>query len=201
MDADKSMDRRLFVQSLLCMEFHGVGRKVADCVSLFSLDCRDSVPVDTHVWDIAVRDYEPELVRFKSLTPIAYEAVGDHFRRRFSPCAGWAHSVLFAAELGQFRVLLPAALQEDMALFAVQERDKKKRLRDEKKARAAVQKEKDKNMNENDIKDEDNDDNENGDDGGKDQALLMSKANTKANSKSQPGSSGKKRKLKIEMEE
>jgi D-sedoheptulose 7-phosphate isomerase len=28
----------------------GVGKKVADCVSLFSLDQSMSVPVDTHVW-------------------------------------------------------------------------------------------------------------------------------------------------------
>ena len=33
----------------------GVGRKVADCVALFSLDKHDVVPVDTHVWDIACR--------------------------------------------------------------------------------------------------------------------------------------------------
>ena len=31
----------------------GVGNKVADCISLFSLDCAGSVPVDTHVFQIA----------------------------------------------------------------------------------------------------------------------------------------------------
>ena len=31
----------------------GEGNKVADCISLFSLDCADSVPVDTHVFQIA----------------------------------------------------------------------------------------------------------------------------------------------------
>lgn len=31
----------------------GVGNKVADCIALFSLDCADSVPVDTHVFQIA----------------------------------------------------------------------------------------------------------------------------------------------------
>jgi N-glycosylase/DNA lyase len=31
----------------------GVGNKVADCIALFSLDCPGSVPVDTHVFQIA----------------------------------------------------------------------------------------------------------------------------------------------------
>jgi N-glycosylase/DNA lyase len=31
----------------------GVGRKVADCICLFSLDKLDALPVDTHVWKIA----------------------------------------------------------------------------------------------------------------------------------------------------
>ena len=38
----------------------GVGPKVADCVALFSLDATSSVPVDTHVWRIACRDYDDE---------------------------------------------------------------------------------------------------------------------------------------------
>ena len=32
----------------------GVGRKVADCVALFSLDKYDVVPVDTHVWQASL---------------------------------------------------------------------------------------------------------------------------------------------------
>ena len=31
----------------------GVGRKVADCVALFSMDCPETIPVDTHVFQIA----------------------------------------------------------------------------------------------------------------------------------------------------
>ena len=47
---------RLEVQEAL-LGFAGVGRKVADCVALFSLDQADAIPVDTHVWQIALRDY------------------------------------------------------------------------------------------------------------------------------------------------
>ena len=35
------------------IKFHGVGPKVADCVSLFSLECLSVVPVDTHVLQVA----------------------------------------------------------------------------------------------------------------------------------------------------
>ena len=51
------------------MLLSGVGRKVADCVGLFSLNQPGAIPVDTHVWDISVRDYDPSLSQYKSLTP------------------------------------------------------------------------------------------------------------------------------------
>ena len=35
----------------------GVGPKVADCICLMSLDKHEAVPVDTHVWQVAKRQY------------------------------------------------------------------------------------------------------------------------------------------------
>ena len=122
--AADSESSRLQVQSALC-ECPGIGRKVADCVALFSLDQTASIPVDTHVWDICCRDYDPSLKDAKSLTPVIYERVGDVFRSRFESKAGWAHSVLFAAELGDFRRLLPEALQAEMKAFADESREHK----------------------------------------------------------------------------
>ena len=118
---------RLRVQSQL-MLMPGVGRKVADCVALFSLDQTEGIPVDTHVWDIALRDYDPLLTlkRAKSITPAIYEEVGEVFRKRFPCKAGWAHSVLFAAELPEFRVRLPIALQEEMKAFTEHSKSVKK---------------------------------------------------------------------------
>eukprot|EP00607_Mallomonas_marina_P003197 CAMPEP_0182423144 /NCGR_PEP_ID=MMETSP1167-20130531/9052_1 /TAXON_ID=2988 /ORGANISM="Mallomonas Sp, Strain CCMP3275" /LENGTH=514 /DNA_ID=CAMNT_0024601841 /DNA_START=137 /DNA_END=1681 /DNA_ORIENTATION=+ len=123
------------------LQLPGVGRKVADCVALFSLDQVTAVPVDTHVWDIVVRDYDPSLASAKSLTPAVYEAVGDIFRRRFGPYAGWAHSVLFAAELPDFRPRLPEDTQQEMLVFAKERRQVKllkkeemKRKREEKES-------------------------------------------------------------------
>jgi N-glycosylase/DNA lyase len=51
----------------------GVGNKVADCIALFSLDCSDCVPVDTHVFQIAVnRGYVKGVTKQASLTEKVY---------------------------------------------------------------------------------------------------------------------------------
>eukprot|EP01031_Cornospumella_fuschlensis_P046504 gene46504-56944_t len=116
--AESEAKNRKGVQAELC-RLPGVGPKVADCVALFSLDQPNIVPVDTHVWRIATRDYAPQLAnsRSSSLTPAVYDSVGDVFRRLFQRNAGWAHSVLFAAELPAFREQLPAQLVSDMKRF------------------------------------------------------------------------------------
>ncbi|KAF4134388.1 putative N-glycosylase/DNA lyase [Phytophthora infestans] len=89
------------------MVFSGVGRKVADCVALFSLEKLEAIPVDTHVWQIACRELDSTLSDRKSITPSVYRMVEDLFRTRFAPQAGWAHSVLFAGDLSAFKPLVP----------------------------------------------------------------------------------------------
>ena len=199
-ETEQARRGRLYVQQQL-MGLPGVGRKVADCVALFSLDQTAAVPVDTHVWNIAIRDYAPHLrrsflqqaennqtvvgegvmaspsgkkskrnaqedspfpisppastsatvkspvlsssvgrrsrtedIETKSLTPAVYEMVGDVFRAHFGVHTGWAHSVLFAAELAEFRAQLPPQLQEEMRDFADLQRSAKKAKREEKLA-------------------------------------------------------------------
>lgn len=104
------------------MACRGVGPKVADCVALFSLDSPGTVPVDTHVWDIAMRDMDPSLSACKSLTPTVYDRVGELFRQRYGAHAGWAHSLLFAAELPQFMPRLPEELQHEISDFKKERR-------------------------------------------------------------------------------
>jgi len=96
--------------SALC-ELPGVGAKVADCVCLMSLDKTEAVPVDTHMWQIAQRDYLPHLKKYKTLTDKIYQEIGDHFRGIYGDYAGWAHSVLFSADLRRFKELKEDALQ------------------------------------------------------------------------------------------
>jgi N-glycosylase/DNA lyase len=111
----RSIEDPVVVQDKL-IQFCGVGRKVADCVALFSLKQDKAIPVDVHVWNIARRDYDTErlLDKIKSLTPAAYRQVGDLFRDRFKTKAGWAHSLLFVAELPSFRPTLPDELILEM---------------------------------------------------------------------------------------
>lgn len=80
------------------LQYTGVGPKVADCVCLMSLDKHDCVPVDTHVWQIAQRDYKFGR-KHKALNKIAYGEIGDFFRELWGPYAGWAQSVVFTADL------------------------------------------------------------------------------------------------------
>ena len=90
------------VQGVLS-QLPGAGRKVADCIGLFAMDCPEAIPVDTHVWTMAVRDMDPSLAKCKSITPRVYERVGRLFRDRFGSHVGWAHTLLFAAELPAFK--------------------------------------------------------------------------------------------------
>ncbi|XP_056412659.1 N-glycosylase/DNA lyase isoform X2 [Hyla sarda] len=63
-------------KSALC-SLPGVGAKVADCVCLMALDKPEAVPVDTHVWQIAKRDYLPQLGQGnKTLTARVYREIG-----------------------------------------------------------------------------------------------------------------------------
>ena len=84
------------------VELQGVGAKVADCVCLFGLGWGEAVPVDTHVWQIAQRDYGFGRGKHKSLTKATYDAVANYFRQLWGKEAGWAHSVLFTADLKTF---------------------------------------------------------------------------------------------------
>jgi len=84
------------------LELQGVGPKVADCVCLMGLGWGEAVPVDTHVWQIAQRDYKFGRGKHSSLTKATYDAVANHFRKLWGSEAGWAHSVLFTADLRVF---------------------------------------------------------------------------------------------------
>ena len=133
-ESQEDRQHRLFVQEQLS-SLPGIGPKVADCIALFACDQREAIPVDTHVHAIAIRDFNPSLASHASITPSVYEAIGDEFRKRFIPYAGLAHSVLFAAELPEFRAVLPAGVQSAMKEFAAQRAADKKLKREEAGAR------------------------------------------------------------------
>lgn len=79
------------------LKLTGVGPKVADCICLMALDKHDCVPVDTHVLQIATRDYNYRGT--KTMNPKSYHQVRLHLRDLFGEYAGWAQLVMFAADL------------------------------------------------------------------------------------------------------
>jgi N-glycosylase/DNA lyase len=54
------------------------------------------------VWQIAQRDYKFGKGKHSSLTKATYDGVGNRFRTLWGKEAGWAHSVLFTADLRAF---------------------------------------------------------------------------------------------------
>ena len=91
----------------------GVGRKVASCIALMSLDKWDEIPCDTHVLQIAIRDYGLTKPITKTLTDRVANQVGDAFRDIFGAEAGYAQTVLFVADVPDFKKLLPEHLRRD----------------------------------------------------------------------------------------
>ncbi|CAO1615287.1 unnamed protein product [Parajaminaea phylloscopi] len=77
------------------LKLQGVGPKVADCILLMSMDQPSSIPVDRHVFQFAARWY--------GLRNAKYEDLATYFRQRWGEYAGWAHSVLFTADLRAFK--------------------------------------------------------------------------------------------------
>lgn len=63
------------------------------------------------VWQIAQRDYKFGKGKHSSLTKATYDAIGDKFRTLWGKEAGWAHSVLFTADLRAFSERLSAKLE------------------------------------------------------------------------------------------
>jgi N-glycosylase/DNA lyase len=72
---------------------------------------------------VAQRDYKFGKGKHKSLTKATYDAVGDHFRHLWGKEAGWAHSVLFAADLKTFSDRLTAKVEIDVEEVKIKHED------------------------------------------------------------------------------
>ncbi|KAL2014552.1 hypothetical protein VTN00DRAFT_2077 [Thermoascus crustaceus] len=110
------------------LELQGVGPKVADCVCLMGLGWGEAVPVDTHVWQIAQRDYKFGKGGNKTLNKATYDAVGNHFRKLWGKEAGWAHSVLFTADLRAFSDRLTMTSKKVEADVTVKQEEKEEEI-------------------------------------------------------------------------
>ncbi|KAL7779018.1 hypothetical protein CFE70_008521 [Pyrenophora teres f. teres 0-1] len=122
------------------LALHGVGPKVADCVCLFGLGWSESVPVDTHVWQIAQRDYRFGKGKHSSLTAATYAAIGNLFRKLWGKEAGWAHSVLFTADLRAFSGRAVAKVEVKEEEVAIKKQIKEEEITIKKEDEEAVAK-------------------------------------------------------------
>ena len=71
-------------------------------VNNFQQTAQELLLIRQTVWQIAQRDYKFGKGKHSSLTRATYDAVGDKFRSLWGKEAGWAHSVLFTADLRAF---------------------------------------------------------------------------------------------------
>jgi N-glycosylase/DNA lyase len=86
----------------LCQVF-GIGKKVADCILLFSLDKLEAVPLDRWVLRILQKYYSNEFqIETRSITDKTYDDLHDKIIDHFGKYAGYAQQFLFKNERERF---------------------------------------------------------------------------------------------------
>ena len=86
----------------LCQVF-GIGRKVADCVLLFSLDKLEAIPLDRWVLRILQKYYSKEFqITTKTITDKTYDSLHNKIIDHFGKYAGYAQQFLFKNERESF---------------------------------------------------------------------------------------------------
>jgi len=68
------------------------------------------------VWQIAQKDYKFGRGKHISLTKLTYDAIANKFRDLWGKDAGWAQSVLFAADLSAFKERLSTQMKTEFKL-------------------------------------------------------------------------------------
>ena len=87
----------------LCQIF-GIGKKVADCILLFSLNKLEAVPLDRWVLRILQKYYSKEFeIKTKSITEKTYDELHDKIIEHFGKYAGYGQQFLFKNERESFK--------------------------------------------------------------------------------------------------
>lgn len=94
----KKTDYKTALESL--KNILGIGNKVADCITLFSLDKMEAFPIDRWTQRILLKYYKKffENVTEKPVTEKKYEKLHEEIVEYFGPYAGYAQQFLFKME-------------------------------------------------------------------------------------------------------
>ncbi|CAI5760313.1 unnamed protein product [Candida verbasci] len=111
------------------LQLSGVGPKVADCICLMSLQKHNVVPIDTHVYQIAIRDYKYNGKTLKSMNKETYNKIRLLFQGIFGDFAGWAQSVLFASDLNDLNNGKNITIENDKKRIKIENDDDNKRVK------------------------------------------------------------------------
>ena len=86
----------------MCQIF-GIGKKVADCILLFSLNKLEAVPLDRWVLRILQKYYSKEFeIKTNSITENSYDELHDKIIEHFGKYAGYGQQFLFKNERESF---------------------------------------------------------------------------------------------------
>ncbi|EGG02927.1 uncharacterized protein MELLADRAFT_27095, partial [Melampsora larici-populina 98AG31] len=86
----------------LITHFSGVGPKVSDCICLFGLGFKETVPVDVHLYQIAKRDYQflnSSTSKSKTVSKQDYDLIKTKFIELWGDYAGWTQQIIFFIDL------------------------------------------------------------------------------------------------------
>ena len=73
------------------------------------MDCPETIPVDTHVFQIAKKFGFLKKGQSATLNEKTYIEISDAFVERYGDKAGWAHQILFAGDLASFKDKIASA--------------------------------------------------------------------------------------------
>ncbi|XP_018650737.1 putative 8-oxoguanine DNA glycosylase [Schistosoma mansoni] len=76
------------------LQIPGIGKKVADCICLMSLDKLDVVPIDVHMLRVAREKGIPE-ASCKTMTTKSYDIISKSLSDFWGNYSGWAQTILF----------------------------------------------------------------------------------------------------------
>lgn len=80
------------------------------------MDCPETIPVDTHVFQIAKKfGFLKGKQNSATLNEKMYIQISDAFVDRYGDKAGWAHQVLFAGDLKSFQTKLEKSKKDEAA--------------------------------------------------------------------------------------